>query len=103
MKNCTFVVNKKGRLKVLLEKRKNVHAFVRGEVLSANRHRRINDIPVDELDEWDEVSYNPYQYNKFYMKCKSFGVIYPVYGAEEVLIINNKVYAKKLQLGVSFK
>ena len=49
LKNANFVVRPGGRAKVLREKRKNVHAFVIGE------------LTTDSLDEGVHVSYNPYE------------------------------------------
>ena len=52
LKDVSYVVQPAGRAKVLLEKKKNVHAFVRGEL-------------VDGLDagiyKEGYVSYNPYK------------------------------------------
>lgn len=93
MKNCKFVVNERGRKKVCLEKRKNVHAFVRGQV--------VRTIAVDNqvkmaLDGWHQVAYNPYMNTTFVLRDTTI----PIYGAEEVLIISGKVYARGLQLSV---
>jgi hypothetical protein len=49
LENVEFIVGKKGRERVLKEKRKNVHAFVRGEWSAAF-----------ETDGLTRVSYNPY-------------------------------------------
>ena len=51
-----FIVNPKGRERVLREKKKNVHAFVRGYV--------TEDLPIFP-DRQKFVSYNPYQNNSF--------------------------------------
>jgi hypothetical protein len=62
MKNCKFVVRPAGRAKVLREKKKNVHAFVRGYLLTTNVVR-----PEDETETciWDNISYNPYKSANF--------------------------------------
>jgi len=62
MKNCLFVVRPAGRAKVLREKKKNVHAFVRGYLVTSNTVR-----PEDEAETciWDNVSYNPYKSANF--------------------------------------
>lgn len=55
LKDATFAVQPAGREKVLREKRKNVHAFVRGEwlpALSQGTSRR-------------SVMYNPYKFDTF--------------------------------------
>jgi hypothetical protein len=61
-----FVVRKAGREKVLRERKKNVHAFVRGtwmpdllvEDASKLHHREVS----------KEVTYNPYKYDSFVTK-----------------------------------
>ena len=56
MKDCEFVVRPAGRAKVLREKRKNVHAFVRGYLWDG---KLPADIEVGAFGE--NVSYNPYK------------------------------------------
>jgi len=55
LKDCTFVVNPAGRKRVLKEQRKNVHAYVRGEITQNGC--------------WEgssrTVTYNPYKYDSF--------------------------------------
>ena len=62
-----FVVRKAGREKVLRERKKNVHAFVRGTWMQ--------DLLVEDaqkiFDHWgasEEVTYNPYKYDSFVTK-----------------------------------
>ena len=62
-----FVVRKAGREKVLRERKKNVHAFVRGtwmqDLLVADAQKIF--------DHWgasEEVTYNPYKYDSFVTK-----------------------------------
>jgi hypothetical protein len=52
--DCDFLVNEKNRQKVIKEKRKNVHAFVKGYIWNT---------PVDLIK---QASYNPYVNNYFY-------------------------------------
>ena len=52
--DCEFLVNEKNRQKVIKEKRKNVHAFVKGYIWNT---------PVDLIK---QASYNPYANNYFY-------------------------------------
>tara|TARA_Y100001951_G_C11068087_1_gene144543 strand:+ start:91 stop:516 length:426 start_codon:yes stop_codon:yes gene_type:complete len=64
LRDCEFVVQPAGRAKVLREKKKNVHAFVRGhlcDVCDSNPHWE------DDLYTciWDEVEYNPYKADTF--------------------------------------
>jgi len=56
IKDAKFVVQKRGRNRVLKEKRKNVHAFVRGVIC-----------PYRELGgNWNQVKYDPYKADHFY-------------------------------------
>lgn len=59
MQDCVFVVNKAGRERVLREKRKNVHAFVRGDY--------IMPLPFLMAGGFD-VGYNPYKADYFYSR-----------------------------------
>ena len=57
MWDCAFQVNAKGRAKVLEEKRKNVHAGIKGYLDDFHG--------VDPADLGKEVTYNPYKYDSF--------------------------------------
>ena len=57
-----FVVRKSGRERVLREGKKNVHAFVRGEITY------FDDFDPDYLD-YTLVSYNPYKHDTFVDVC----------------------------------
>ena len=57
-----FVVRKSGRDRVLREGKKNVHAFVRGDITV------FNDFDPDYLD-YTLVSYNPYKFDTFVDVC----------------------------------
>jgi len=59
IKNPTFVVNKGGRDRVLREKKKNVHAFVRGEYYLRPM------VAIDEIKNWKGIYYNPYKHDSF--------------------------------------
>lgn len=56
-----FVVRKAGRERVLRERKKNVHAFVRGELMGYE-----NMAYAPEL--YSSVTYNPYKYSSFVNK-----------------------------------
>jgi len=62
-----FVVRKAGREKVLRERKKNVHAFVRGtwmqDLLVADAS-----MILDHRECSEEVTYNPYKYDSFVTK-----------------------------------
>ena len=57
-----FVVRKSGRERVLREGKKNVHAFVRGEIV------HFDDFNPDYLN-YSLVSYNPYKFDTFVDVC----------------------------------
>lgn len=56
--DASFVVQPSGRKKVLDEKRKNVHAFVRGNLSTQ----------ITKTLYWRPVTYNPYKADYFYYK-----------------------------------
>lgn len=81
--DAEFAVSEAGRQRVIREQRKNVHAFVRGELLQIGgaswryvipeaELEGVPFIPVAEMDvdtsERDRVSYNPYKAPAFYRK-----------------------------------
>jgi hypothetical protein len=53
MRDCDFVVQPAGHAKVIREKKKNVHAFVRGYLYLDDTHIH--------LFCWDDIYYNPYK------------------------------------------
>ena len=57
LKNANYVVRQGGRDKVLQEKKKNVHAFVVGEVVEGVE----SPCPIEKA-----VTYNPYKAQSFY-------------------------------------
>lgn len=57
LKDCKFLVSEAGRQRVLRTKRKDVHAFVEGEIVSREGMRH--------LGSYDEVRYNPYKNETF--------------------------------------
>lgn len=62
--HCRFVVGKKGRLRVLKEKQKNVHAFVRGKELFIHSTDNTFSMPFDGWTK-RKIIYNPYLYDSF--------------------------------------
>lgn len=54
-------VSQAGRIRVLKEKRKNVHAGCQGEILISNE-------TLPDCLTWREVTYNPYKYDSFVFK-----------------------------------
>lgn len=58
--NVSFKVNESGRERVIREKKKNVHAFIVGYIVS------VNHTPASLLKR--AITYNPYKFNYFYFK-----------------------------------
>lgn len=59
---CNMKINRKGRERVLMEKRKNVHAGIKGYLKDADLERVWSDLPEDQFI---EITYNPYKYSSF--------------------------------------
>ena len=59
IKNAQYIVSKKGNERVRREKKKNVHAYVRGYVET---------LPYIMADDIKFVSYNPYKNNSFVVR-----------------------------------
>jgi hypothetical protein len=81
-----FVVQEGGRQRVIREKRKNVHAFVRGELkgLDAGPFGTYGNDMV-------QVTYNPYKYDSFVRKSDET----PINGACRVLLENRRIWVDK--------
>ena len=82
-----FRVREGGKSKVRDEKRKNVHAFVIGNLID------YCEFPCEDLAEPEDsvvVTYDPYKYDSFVVKETGE----PVYNASEVEMVNlkNKIY-----------
>ena len=71
--DVTFAVQPAGRAKVLLEKRKNVHAFVRGDWMQ--HFDDINVSIIEDLDGYERVMYSPYLAGTF-VSCSTGDAIY---------------------------
>lgn len=82
-----FRVRKGGKERVRDEKRKNVHAFVIGELLD------YCEFPCEDLVEPESnvvLTYNPYRDDSFVIK----DTLEPIFNAKEVNLVNlkNKIY-----------
>jgi hypothetical protein len=60
LRDCTFRGSLAGRKRVLRERRKNVHAGIKGELISTN------EMPFN--GRWVEVWYNPYKTKTFVVR-----------------------------------
>jgi hypothetical protein len=74
IRNVTFAVQPAGRAKVLLEKRKNVHAFVRGDWMTPVRWEWWH-LASSHLNDDYRVAYNPYKAGAF-VSCITGDAIY---------------------------
>lgn len=87
--NLQFVVQPAGRERVLREQRKNVHAFVRGELLEpvewGNRRLACQNCK----NGWVEITYNPYKYSTFVEKNTKK----PIHNATRAILVDNRAYA----------
>jgi len=86
-KDAEFKVSEAGRQRVLREKRKNVHAVVRGTLLQSGS---MYSFP---LEGYIPIIYNPYKFNSFveYVSNK------PVKSAKSVVVLGKKIFAKDIQ------
>lgn len=60
MGDCDFIVNEKGRRRVLKERRKNVHAYIKGYYTTS-----IMGTAADKNDLPALIKYDPYKYKTF--------------------------------------
>ena len=80
LKDCKLRVGKKGRERVLAEKRKNVHAYIQGKEM---------DWYMGQWAASVEITYNPYKYDSFVvMKTGE-----PIHEAHTVMIVQNRIHA----------
>lgn len=83
LRDVEFRVREGGKRKVRVEKNKNVHAFVIGELLDFSQYpcKNIPSEPNNKI-----VTYNPYKYDSFVYKDSEE----PVFKVKEVDMINSK-------------
>jgi hypothetical protein len=94
LQDVNFVVQPAGREKVLKEQRKNVHAYVKGYLISANTCNRLtHDV------EWtpDAITYNPYKHPHF--TCRDAEVVH----AQLVDMDSDALYDKVYGYGIKTK
>lgn len=93
LNNVKFAVQPAGREKVRREGKKNVHAFVRGEVAFV-RHditEDDGDITVGTMERhgYRPITYNPYKYDSFVYADSGE----PIYETKQVAIIGRQLWA----------
>lgn len=64
LRDVKFTVRPAGRAKVLKDKQKNIHAFVKGYIVD-----RPSSVDQENKENWINVSYNPYKFDYFYDQC----------------------------------
>lgn len=92
LRACSFHVRESGRQRVLLEKRKNVHSFVRGELVTSNKDEknlpywfnRVSPLLNDDI----RIRYNPYLYGYFFEAT----TLNPVYSCDLALLFNKQIF-----------
>jgi hypothetical protein len=84
--NPTFHVSEAGRQRVLKSRRKNVHAWVRGDWNNYLHTGTSQIIPENSV----EVTYNPYKYSTFVIAKDGT----PIKNARYVAIHGRKIYAQ---------
>ena len=103
MRDCDFIVQQAGHARVISEKRKNVHAFVRGNLVNSESKRigkcfALNNSEIESLrwlytwnPHWERVTYNPYKYETFvYSESKE-----PIYNSDRVIVDGRSVWVVK--------
>jgi len=90
IKDAQFVVSEAGRQRVLREKKKNVHAFVRGEWLDLSEGRAV----TEGTKFGGYARYNPYKADTFMADDL------PIHKADAVLCMNTNIpnYEEKPRL-----
>lgn len=86
--NVTFTVSQAGRSRVLSEGRKNVHAFVRGELTRSYPDYVVSTGIVVPLH-FRAVTYNPYKYDTFVLVGRENK---PIFHAPCAIIIDGLIY-----------
>lgn len=103
IKNATFAVSQAGRARVLRERRKNVHAGVRGKMALIEVERPgpggAGTNTGGDMRGWTRVTYNPYKYDSFVRASDER----PVEGAEEVRLVLRDGKPRIFARGLRFK
>ena len=79
LRNVTFRVDEPGRQRVLRERKKNVHAYVIGDI-----NTQINRVDYERV----EVGYNPYHTDHFFEKIS--GKKAEKYPLVDMIVVNEK-------------
>ena len=91
LNNVKFAVQPAGRAKVLTDKRKNVHAFVRGDMVwVAGLNDNLGDYTHSTMERYGyrKIRYNPYESDSFVAVDTEI----PIKSATQVVIIGKDIY-----------
>ena len=91
LNNVKFAVQPAGRARVLTDRRKNVHAFVRGDMVwVAGLNDQLDDYTRTNMarQRYPRITYNPYHYESVI----KLGSAEPIYSATQVVIIGGIIY-----------
>jgi hypothetical protein len=91
LNNVKFAVQPAGRAKVLTDKRKNVHAFVRGDLTwVAGLNDKLGDCTHSNMERhgYRKIRYNPYESDSFVL----VDIGLPIKSATQVVIIDGTIY-----------
>ena len=87
LKDCLFVIQPSGRKRCIEQGQRNVHAFVRGELVGdSNGH-----LSAEKMIEYgyEEISYNPFDEDKGFFRVSDQSSIYR---ADDVQLIDGKAW-----------
>lgn len=85
--NARFVVSQAGRARVLRDKRKNVHAYIEGELIRWNGFDSTK-LPMPSQINLESVVYNPYKMANFQIEKTGEEILF----APRVMIDRGKIY-----------
>jgi len=99
LRDATFVVQPAGREKVRRERKKTVHAFVKGEMIT-DPNEIFEECQAITEDNAMSVTYNPYKYDTFVVadKTRDFPEIK---SAERIMISSTPEFPQLLATGVT--
>lgn len=99
LRGATFKVSEAGRQRVLRERRKNVHAVVKGELVASQPGEgKWADLYTVQMN-GEDVTYNPYKWHKFHLPGREISV--DAAKLVRLSLIDSKPTIKALALTVS--